>query len=63
MIAVVGDIGDHVEAAYDAGVTAIFSINRIAAPYTTLRGRAREDLARTMEDILRLIQALERTQA
>ena len=33
LIAVVGDIGDDIEEAYERGVSAIFSINLVAVPY------------------------------
>jgi len=53
VIAVVGDIGDDVEAAYDMGVSAIFSTNRLAIPYSQARLRARQDLELTMDTIIR----------
>jgi glycerate kinase len=53
LVAVVGDIGDNVEAAYDAGVTAIFSTNRVAVPYKEARLRAQSDLALTMDNLMR----------
>lgn len=55
VIAVVGDIGDPIDEAYTAGVTAVFSTNRIAAPYEQIRHRAGEDISRTMDSILRLL--------
>lgn len=55
LISVVGDIGDNIEGAYDAGVSAIFSINRVAVPYKEARPRAKSDLALTMDNILRFI--------
>lgn len=56
VIAVVGDIGDPIDGAYDQGVSAIFSINRVAVPYAQARLRAKEDLAKTMENICRFDQ-------
>jgi glycerate kinase len=53
LIAVVGDIGDGIEAAYDQGVSAIFSINRVAVDYAHAKPRAKDDLRLTMENILR----------
>ncbi len=42
LVAVVGDIGDNVEGAYDEGVSAIFSINRVAKDFKqVMRGRRR----------------------
>jgi glycerate kinase len=54
VIAVVGDIGDNIEGAYDEGVTAIFSINRAAIPFETARARAQNDLRLTMDNLMRL---------
>ena len=53
VIAVVGDIGDPIDDAYDQGVSAIFSINRVAVPYAKARLRAKSDLEKTMENICR----------
>lgn len=55
LIAVVGDIGDNIGAAYDMGVSAIFSINRVAIDFSRAKLRAKSDLALTMENILRLL--------
>lgn len=55
LIAVVGDIGSGAEGAYDKGVSAVFSINRVALPYLELRKRAKEDLYKTICDIMRVI--------
>ena len=57
-IAFVGDIGDNVEGAYDEGVTGIFSINRVAVPYKEARVRARNDLALTVDNLLRFQKAI-----
>ena len=56
VIAVVGDIADGAEAAYDEGVSAIFSINRVAAPYSEAKLRAKSDLRLTMDSLLRLAE-------
>lgn len=56
VIAVVGDIGDNVEGAYREGVTGIFSINRVAVPYKEARPRAKNDLALTVDNILRFLK-------
>ncbi|MDR2757916.1 MAG: glycerate kinase [Spirochaetaceae bacterium] len=55
VIAVVGDIGDSVEGAYDEGVRAIFSINRRAIPFQEARTRCRSDLSLTMDNLLRFL--------
>ena len=53
VIAFVGDIGDNVEPSYDEGVSAIFSINRVAVPYKEAKIRAKSDLALTVDNLLR----------
>jgi glycerate kinase len=58
VVAVVGDAGEGAEKVYDAGVTAVFPINRTAIPYEQAKLRSREDLGRTMEDILRLLRGV-----
>lgn len=60
VIAVVGDIGDPIEKAYDEGVTGIFSINRVAVPYSEAKPRAKADLRRTMDNLCRFIVAFQR---
>ena len=55
VIAVVGDIGDNIQGIYDEGVKAVFSINRVAVPYSVAKTRAKSDLALTMDNILRLL--------
>ncbi len=57
LIAVVGDIGDNIQTAYDMGVTSIFSINRCAIPFSEAKLRSENDLADTMSDILRALKA------
>jgi len=59
LIAVVGDIGDDIEAAYEEGVSAVFSINRVAVDRNTAKARAKDDLALTMDNIMRFIYRLE----
>jgi glycerate kinase len=56
VIAVVGDVGDGIEAVYDMGVKAVFSINRVAVPYEQARLRAKRDLKETVTDIMRLLK-------
>ena len=58
LIAIVGDIGDNVEAAYQEGVSAIFSINRVAVPFKEAKLRAKSDLALTMDNLIRFISLL-----
>lgn len=58
LVAIVGDIGDDIEAAYDKGVSAIFSINRVAVDFKIAKSRAKEDLALTMDNLIRFINTL-----
>lgn len=57
-VAFVGDIADGIENAYDEGVSAIFSINRVALPYKEQRPRAKSDLALTLDNLLRFQRSL-----
>lgn len=54
-IAVVGQIGDGFEPMYDQGLTAVFSINRSAQPFSESRHHAAENLSLAMENIARLL--------
>jgi glycerate kinase len=54
VIAVVGDIADDTDGAYDEGVTAIFSINRLAIPYKEAKVRAKKDMEKTMNNLMHL---------
>jgi glycerate kinase len=56
LIAVVGDIGDNIENAYSEGVSAIFSINRVAVPFHEARLRCRNDLLLTMDNLMRFMK-------
>ena len=62
-IAIVGDVRDDAYCAYDMGVTAIFSTNRLAIPFSEARGRSRGDYVRTFEDVMRIIKAAEKIRA
>ena len=57
-IAVVGDIADGIESAYDLGVTAIFSINRVAMERKLIKLRAKADMEATVENIIRAVKAV-----
>ena len=61
LLAIVGDIGDNIEGAYDEGVTAIFSINRVAVPFKEAKPRARNDLALTLDNLMRFIKRIWQT--
>jgi len=49
----------NIERAYDLGVTAMFSINREPRPLAESGPRSGENYRRTLEDIMRLIRAVE----
>lgn len=55
-IAVVGDLGNGYEPLYKKGLTACFSINRIAQDRQLMKQRAPIDLFSTVQDIVRLIE-------
>ena len=55
VVVIAGDIGEHIESLYAHGVSAIFSINRVAMPYAQMRERSRTDLKDTVEDLMRLV--------
>ena len=58
VIAVVGDIGDDVEGAYDEGVSAIFSINRLAVDFKIAKKRATLDMEKTIDNLMRFIKRM-----
>lgn len=53
LLAIVGDIGDNIEEAYELGVSAVFSINRVAVDYQAAKTRAESDLYLTMDNVIR----------
>ena len=59
MIAVVGDIASGAAAAYEEGVTAMFSTNRRAVPWEQARLTAKEDLRAAAGDLFRLWAAMD----
>ena len=56
-IAVVGGADEHLQEAYDAGVTAVFTINRLPQDLSVSKAYSAENLAFTLRNILRLIGA------
>lgn len=56
--ALVGDVGMRAEQIYRMGVTAVFSTNQMAIPFSEARLRCERDLGETVESILRYQQAL-----
>lgn len=55
LIAVVGDIGDDIEEAYNLGVSGIFSTNRVAVPFSESKKRAKSDMYHTVDNIFRFL--------
>lgn len=55
VIAVVGDIGDGIDAVYEEGVCAVFSINRVAVDFSQAKLRSRQDMALTMDNLMRFL--------
>lgn len=55
LIAIVGDIGDNIEKAYEMGVSAVFSTNRVAVDFKTAKARSKSDLALTMDNLIRFM--------
>lgn len=56
--AIVGDIGDGAEAAYELGVSGIFSTNRVAVPFSQAKLRAKEDMRSTAANLFRFMARL-----
>ena len=56
VVAVVGDIGDGIDALYPEGLTAVMSINRRAIPFSQARLRCESDLENTMDTLVRLLE-------
>lgn len=59
VIAVVGDIADGLDSLYDDGLTAVFSTNRLAIPFSLAKPRSRHDYEETVSNIARLIKAVD----
>lgn len=59
VVAIVGDIGEDIQGVYEEGVRAIFSINRVAVDFKEAQPRAKDDLALTMDNLMRFIYMLE----
>ncbi len=58
VVAVVGDISDDVEGAYDEGVSGIFSINRLAVDFKIAKTRAHQDMERTVDNLMRFVKRM-----
>jgi glycerate kinase len=57
LVAIVGAVNNGIDAAYDAGVTAVFCINRRSEDFSQPGLCAKNNLALTMKDILRFQKA------
>jgi glycerate kinase len=58
VIAVVGGADDaEIDKAYEMGVTAVFPINRLPQDFSISRHHSKENLAYTVDNVLRLIAA------
>ena len=55
--AIVGAVGEGADGIYALGVNAVFSINHAPEAFETARLRSRENLARTMRNVMGLLQA------
>ncbi len=58
VFAVVGDVGDDIDEAYAVGVTAIFSTNHLAIPFSEAKARSAKDYRLTIENLFRALAAL-----
>ena len=58
VVTIVGDIGDDIDEAYNAGVTAVFSTNRLAIPFAEASPRSKRDYRAAVNNLLRLIAGL-----
>ena len=56
VIAVVGTIGSDIDAVYDMGISAIFSINPEPVSYDIAKLKSKENLALTMDNIVRMLK-------
>ena len=60
VFAVVGDVGDDIDEAYQEGVTAIFSTNHLAIPFSEAKLRSKQDYRLTIENLFRALAAMEK---
>ena len=58
VVAVVGQIGQGFEEMYQQGLTAVFSINRVAVPFREAKPRSKSDLALTMDNLMRFCRRM-----
>jgi glycerate kinase len=55
VVAIVGDIGDDLGNIYENGITAVLSTNRKRIPFSEAKPRAKDDLLKTAETLMRLV--------
>ena len=58
VVAIVGAIGDDIDALYERGISSIFSINRKAEAFEIAKNYSEENLLKTTESIIRLISVV-----
>lgn len=58
LVAIVGDIGDGIESIYDSGVSAVFSINRVAVDFSKAKTRCKKDLALTVDNLFQFLKQI-----
>lgn len=58
VIVIAGDYDSELDGAYEKGVSAVFSTNRVAKPFAEIKKDSAENLALTAENIIRLIKAV-----
>lgn len=58
VVAIVGVTGPGIEPVYGEGITAVFTTNREALPFETIRSRGEADYRRTLTDLMRYTKAL-----
>lgn len=59
VVAIVGGADGDMKEIYDAGVTAVFPINRLPQDFSVSRENSEENLSRTAEDVFRLIKTMQ----
>jgi glycerate kinase len=59
VVAVVGDVGENITEAYNQGITAIFSTNHLAIPFSEAKKRSKEDYRFSIVNLLNLIKVCE----
>lgn len=58
VVAIVGDIGEDIEGVYEEGISGIFSINRVAMDFDLVKEGSPEDLALTVDNLMRFLKRL-----